>query len=807
MPQASDIRIVKNTVIIYIRMAVTIVVGLITSRLVLQALGASDVGIYSAVGSAVALVGVITSALSGTTIRFMNFELGKANGNPNRMFNICHIIHLGGAAVILLILETVGIWYIKTKLNVPLGKEADAMFVFQVSTVVACLGIANVPFQSLFTVHEKFATVALVDIVNTLVKLGLVAALFFMRGRPDCLRIYAVMMSVTTWISFIAYHIMSARRWPQIVRWKPVREKSAYKEVLTFSNYTLLSSSAIIARSQGSNMLINAFFGTTTNAAFFYANTLQNYVVQFVNNFDSASAPQITQNVGAGQVDKAIKLARRSCRICLLLFLLLFFPLWSELPFLMGLWLGSNMPPETVEMARWTLLIAAVATTSAGLGQLINAFGRIKWYKIEFTVLFLLCLPAGYILFKNGAPAYTILATFAVADFLNRIIQFILLRFQFHFPVGNFLRHAYLRPIVISFLMTGYLLLYESTVWICFWGHVSGFFLTLFVSVAAIGYIGFTKEERKKGYYFILRRIPFLKDYYQHLRRKDKILESVRLKELTTEEQKAYIGRLYYEHLEHPIDWNNLRTYTEKMQWEKLLHKDPLKTRLSDKYLVREWVKDKIGEEYLIPLLGVWDRFDDINFDLLPKSFVLKTNHASGTLIIVKDKDSFSKRKARRCFNDWMQMDFAYQNGFEMHYSDIERKIIAEQYMETSLGELPDYKFLCFNGVPYYCWVDNGRFSNHTRTIFDMNWEQQEWKIGLYSNYTKPIEKPLNFDLMVSLAKTLSAGFQHVRVDFYNINGKVFFGEMTFTSVSGFEPFIPEEYDLVLGNLWDIDQI
>jgi O-antigen/teichoic acid export membrane protein len=507
MPQASDIRIVKNTVIIYIRMAVTIVVGLITSRLVLQALGASDVGIYSAVGSAVALVGVITSALSGTTIRFMNIELGKPNGNPNRMFNICHIIHLGGAAVILLILETVGIWYIKTKLNVPLGKEADAMFVFQVSTVVACLGIANVPFQSLFNVHEKFATVAIVDIVNTLVKLGLVAALFFMRGRPDCLRIYAVMMSVTTWISFIAYHVMSARRWPQIVRWKPVREKAAYKEVLVFSNYNLLSSSALIARAQGSNMLINAFFGTTTNAAFFYANTLQNYVVQFVNNFDSASAPQITQNVGAGQVDKAIKLARRSCRICLLLFLLLFFPLWSELPFLMGLWLGSNMPPETVEMARWTLLIAAVATTSAGLAQLIVAFGRIKWYKIEITVLFLLCLPAGYILFKNGAPAYTILATFVIADFLNRVIQFILLRFQFHFDVRHFLQHAYLQPFVISILMTGYLLIYKNIALTGFWQHVAGFAVTLLVTTIVIGLFGFSKEEKHKAISTLQRKL------------------------------------------------------------------------------------------------------------------------------------------------------------------------------------------------------------------------------------------------------------------------------------------------------------
>lgn len=506
MPHSSDVRIIKNTVIIYIRMAVTILVGLVTSRLVLQALGASDVGIYSAVGSAVALVGVITGALSGTTTRFLNIEMGRADGNPNRIFNICHVIHLGGAALILLILETIGIWYIHAKLNVPPGKEADAMFVFQVSTIVACLGISNVPFQSLFTVHEKFGTVALVDIVNTLVKLGLVLLLFFMQGNPYSLRVYAVMMSAATWISFVAYRVMSKRRWAETVRWNWVGDWTAYKEVLHFNNYNLLHSSSIIARSQGSNMLINAFFGTVTNAAYFYAFTLQNYVNQFVNNFDAASAPQITQNVGAGQIEQATRLARRSCRVCLVLFLLLFFPLWSELDFLMSLWLGNKMPPETVYMARWTLMIAAISTTSAGLSQLINALGRIKWYKIEIAVLYILCLPAGYILFKNGASASSILVCFVVADFLNRIIQFILLRVQFRFNITGFLRHAYLRPLLISVIMTGYLFAYKSVVWTSFWGHVSGFLITLLVTAVVIGLVGFKREERRKAVAWVLRR-------------------------------------------------------------------------------------------------------------------------------------------------------------------------------------------------------------------------------------------------------------------------------------------------------------
>lgn len=507
MAQHSDIRIAKNTVIIYIRMAVTILVGLITSRLVLQALGASDVGLYSAVGSTVALVGVINGALSGTTVRFMNIELGKPDGKPDRMFNICHTIHLGGAAVVLLILETIGIWYIHHKLNIPPGKEFDAMFVFQVSTVVACLGIANVPFQSLFIVHERFGTMAIVDIVNTLVKLGLVLLLFFLKDAKYGLRIYSVMMSAATWISFIAYHLMGKRRWPEIVRWKFVREKAAYKDALVYSNYHMLSSTALIFRSQGSNMLINLFFGTTTNAAYFYSSTLQTYVNQFVGIFDSASAPQITQNIGAGQVETATRLAKRSCRICLLLFLLMFFPLWSELEFLLKLWLGSKMPPETVVMSRWTLVIAAVAATCAGLSQLVNAFGRIKWYKIEMSILYLLCLPAGYFLFKAGQPAYVILGCFALADLLNRIIQFILLRAQEHFAIWPFVRDAYLPPLMISVVMIGYLQLYKMVTLSGFWEHAAGLAVTFLVTALLVLFLGLRKEERQRAFEVLRRKL------------------------------------------------------------------------------------------------------------------------------------------------------------------------------------------------------------------------------------------------------------------------------------------------------------
>ena len=293
-------------------------------------------------------------------------------------------------------------------------------------------------------------------------------------------------------------------------------------------------------------------------------------------------------------------------------------------------------------------------------------------------------------------------------------------------------------------------------------------------------------------------------DYHLHLVRKKKIRSINKLKQLPESEYPQMLAENYEKIMGHKLNWDNLQTYTEKMQWAKLFDKNPLKAVLTDKYLVRDWVENKIGEKYLIPLLGVWDKFDDIDFAELPDRFVLKTNHGSGTNLIVKDKSKLNLKRAKRMFDDWMRIDYAYNSNFEMHYTDIKPKIIAEKYIETATGELPDYKFLCFDGRPYYCWVDNGRFTNHTRNVYDLEWTLQTWS-QCHPISNKTIEKPKNFETMIQLAKQLSEGFSHVRVDFYNINGILYFGEMTFTNASGLEKIYPDEWDKKLGELWKLD--
>ena len=296
---------------------------------------------------------------------------------------------------------------------------------------------------------------------------------------------------------------------------------------------------------------------------------------------------------------------------------------------------------------------------------------------------------------------------------------------------------------------------------------------------------------------------PELFHYYLYFLERKKIKDIEKLKAIPESQYPKLLAKIYKNFIGLELDWDNLSTYTEKMQWAKLYDKNPLKTTLTDKYLVRKWVEEKIGEEYLIPLIGVWDKFDDIDFSTLPDQFVLKTNHGSGTNLIVKNKAELNQKRAKQRFDNWMQIDYAFRGYFEMHYSNIKPKIIAEQYIETPEGDLPDYKFLCFNGKAYYCWVDKGRFRDHTRNVYDLEWNLQPWSQA-HPISDMPIEKPQNFEKMIELVESLADQFSHVRVDFYNIEGKLYFGEMTFTNASGLEVIYPHEYDRHLGELWNI---
>lgn len=294
-------------------------------------------------------------------------------------------------------------------------------------------------------------------------------------------------------------------------------------------------------------------------------------------------------------------------------------------------------------------------------------------------------------------------------------------------------------------------------------------------------------------------KFPFIYWKFRYLKY---ILRKNKFKIMGLEEKKKYLNKIYNKIFNYDINWNSPKKFTEKIQYIKLFGKNnEIQAILADKYLVRDWIKEKIGEEYLIPLIGVYDKFSDINFDDLPNSFVIKCNHDSGSVTVVKDKNKVDWKKLRYKYDYHVKTNFYYFT-LESHYSLIQPKIIIEQYLETSNEDVPDYKFLCFNGEPCYCWVDTDRFIEHKRNLYDLDWNLMDWQVGKYKK-NKKIIKPNNFNEMLDLVKNLCIDIPHVRVDLYDINGKIYFGEMTFTSESGFG-YIDPNHDLMLGNLWKI---
>ena len=257
----------------------------------------------------------------------------------------------------------------------------------------------------------------------------------------------------------------------------------------------------------------------------------------------------------------------------------------------------------------------------------------------------------------------------------------------------------------------------------------------------------------------------------------------------------------YKQVMKQELNLDNPKTFNEKIQWLKLYDSTPIKTRLADKYLVRDWVKEKIGEQYLVPLLGVYDKFEDIDFTKLPDRFVIKCNHGSGWNIIVKDKSKLDLAEVKQKLDKWMHENFAFKSGYELHYRDIKPKIIIEKYMTNDNNNLYDYKFWCFNGSVKYMQFRDDFSSNLKMAFYDLSWNKQSFYYD-HPLYGENLEKPSNFDEMVKIAESLCKGFSFVCVDLYCLNdGSIYFGEMTFTRSSGTGKWNDETINNYFGNL------
>ena len=262
-----------------------------------------------------------------------------------------------------------------------------------------------------------------------------------------------------------------------------------------------------------------------------------------------------------------------------------------------------------------------------------------------------------------------------------------------------------------------------------------------------------------------------------------------------------YLKLMYRIYIGNKLNLDQPQTFNEKLQWLKLHDRKPEYTSMVDKYEAKKYVAERIGEEYIIPTLGVWDNFEEIDFDSLPNQFVLKTTHDSGGVVICRDKISFDKKKAREKLEKSLKRNY-YMQGREWPYKDVKPRIIAEQYMVDESGyELKDYKLFCFDGFAKAMFIASDRYKAGEETkfdFFDMDFKHLPFTNG-HPNAEHEIKRPESFEKMKELAGKLSEGIPQVRVDFYDINGQIYFGELTLSHWGGMVPFEPEEWDYKFG--------
>lgn len=254
------------------------------------------------------------------------------------------------------------------------------------------------------------------------------------------------------------------------------------------------------------------------------------------------------------------------------------------------------------------------------------------------------------------------------------------------------------------------------------------------------------------------------------------------------------------------LNLQNPKTFSEKLQWLKLNDRNPYYTQMVDKCAAKDYVAGLIGNQYIIPTLGTWERFEDIDFDILPSQFVLKCNHDSGGVVVCRDKNKLDRKKAKKMLDKHLKTNFFYASR-QQSYKNIQPKLIAEEYLEDkkdiSKSGLSDYKFYCFHGKPQFLYLSQGLEDHKTAAIsyVTLDWKKTNFHRTDYKEFEELPKKPLHLEKMIELAEILSQGHYFLRVDFYEVNGNIYFGELTFYPGNGMTPFEPQEYETIFGDL------
>lgn len=503
-------RIAKNTLLLYVRMFVTMLIALITSRVVLNTLGVEDYGIYNIVGSVVVIFSFISSPVSTSLQRFLNVEKGRGdNESVRRTFNSSFVAFLLILGIVVLLTETIGLWAFYNKVNIPLERFEIASYVFHISLLTFCFSILKSPFEAAILANEKMDAYAYFSIFDALIKLGFVYLLS--QTTIDKLLFYAIGLCVISLLTTSLYAIYCRIKFPEVRLSVRYINKSILRSVLSFSGWSTFGSFVYSGLTAGFNFIINYFFGVAVNAAVGIKNQVVSAIYGFVSNFQVAFKPQLFQLYGADQKQEFFRLIFFSSKLSFFLYCFLVFPLFPIIPAVLQLWLGQ-VPEFSVDLVRIGLLFNLIAACDGPLWMCVYATGKIKRYQIIINSIELFNIPLVIVLCMWGLTPQGVYITRIAVELVVFFVRWWYLKKYIDFPLADYIKKVFLPllfvlfPLIVSSVLLSKLessLLYSLIV----------IFTQLILTTILFVYVGMKKDERNKTLILILERVPFLSHY------------------------------------------------------------------------------------------------------------------------------------------------------------------------------------------------------------------------------------------------------------------------------------------------------
>ena len=443
-------RVMRNTALLYFRMALMMCINLYTSRVVLQVLGVEDYGIFYVVWGLAYILNFINSSMTATTQRFLTFELGT--GNKHRLHDVFITsvnLHFIISLLLILLSETGGVWFLTEKMVIPDGRQTAAMWCFQLSVVTAVAEVMSCPYQSVIIAREKMSAFAYISIFDAFLKLAIVGMLLL--TGYDRLIVYALLYTCEKLLIRMVYNLYCTRHFEES-RYKWFYEKNLFREMSSFAGWSMLGNLAYVLYTQGLNMLLNVFFGPIANAAHAAASQARNAISQFSRNFQVAINPQITKSYASGQLEEMHLLIYRGSRLTFCLLLILCLPLMVETSTVLNLWL-KEVPEGTVSFLRILLIVLIVQQMSSPLIAAVSATGKIKKYQIISGGIMITVVPAAYLVLKLGGVPWSVFTAYLFIAVVAYIATLYIVLPQIQMDLKDYSLNV-LRPCTIVLLLS-----------------------------------------------------------------------------------------------------------------------------------------------------------------------------------------------------------------------------------------------------------------------------------------------------------------------------------------------------------------